>query len=491
LLFSQLVEVTKGATLAAVLRMDVSSLQASLNSLSIYIDAPIVIDLLGYHGPAAQSASVELVALAKDLGAKVCVFAHTVREAKAVLNAAKDQLRTGHRVNETFRAAVYFLEGGMSAADVEIAIQRFDEQLQGAGIRERPKPDDYYKYGLDESLLESNISSAIRYANGAALRYDVDSISAVHMLREGGGGETLERSRAVFVTGNRDLVFAANKSREIHHEYPLALVDSTLASLLWVRGPSMAEDLPAKRITATAWAGMQPEPGRWIHYLGEADRLEERGELAREDAILLRLSAESKRELMREAAGDPENFAAIPPSELVKRVKEGLAAPLIEKVKKLKQEAEFVELKHLDDVSTAQQEVRDANAQIKSLRQRLDAAESDSVLTNERNAQQLDRLRQRADRDVRRGVNVVLWILGGGLIVASILAWISPPRLDGTVTPAAVLPLLVIGSIVLLINISTQVVGGSLREWLGHLRGPITTALYSRRLDRLGLTAHE
>ena len=110
---------------------------------------------------------------------------------------------------------------------------------------------------------------------------------------------------------------------------------------------------------------------------------------------------------------------------------------------------------------------------------------------NERNAQQLDRLRQSADRDVRRGINVILWILGGGLVVASILAWLSPPRLDGTAAPAAVLPLLVIGLIVLLINIVTQIVGGSLREWLGHLRGPITTALYSRRLDRLGLTARE
>lgn len=491
--YTHLVEVAKGATLSAVLRMDVSSLQASLSGLSIYLDAPIIIDILGHHGGAARSASLELVSLATSLGAKVCVFAHTVREAKSVLSAAQSLLRTGSRVDETFRAAVYFLEVGMSPADVEVAIQRFDEALELLGVCEREKPDTYYQHGLDEAALEENIKAIVHYARGAALRYDVDSISAIHRLREGRTSERMDRARSVFVTSNSDLVRAANKSREETHEFPLALVDSTLASLLWVRRPSLAEDLPAKRITATAWAGMQPDPGRWLQYLGEVDRLEQRGELAREDAILLRLSSESKRELMREATGEPDKFAAVPPSQLVENVKKGLSAPLRTKVEELEREAELSEAERVQQLAQADIKISEAEivarasqSEAEKLRARLDQAESVSSEVRLRQRMQLANLRDRADRDVRRWILFAVVAVGLVLVAISAVAWLNPLDFSKPFSPLS-LSLLGIGALTIVLGVVNQVAGGNLREWLDRRRDPMVARLYRSRLFKLGL----
>ncbi|WP_163630735.1 hypothetical protein [Microbacterium sp. B35-04] len=495
--YSHLVEVAKGATLSAVLRMDVSSLQASLGGLSIYLDAPIVIDVLGHHGDAARSASLELVSLAVSLGAKVCVFAHTVREAKSVLAAAQSLLRTGTRVDENFRSAVYFLEVGMSPADVEIAIQRFDDDLQVLGVRERPKPDTYYQHGLDEAALEENIKGAVHYARGAALRYDVDSISAVHRLREGRTSERLDRARSIFVTPNSDLVRAANKSREASHEFPLALVDSTLASLLWVRRPSLAEDLPAKKVAATAWAGMQPDPGRWLQYLGEVDKLEQRGELAREDAILLRLSSESKRELMREAAGEPDKFSAVPPSQLVENIKSGLSAPLKSKVEELERDAALAEARRVQELSQAETQASDAElkaqasqSEAEELRTRLAQAEATSSDARHRQTKQLAQLRGRADRDVRRRILFAVVAVGVVLVALSVVAWLNPLDLAKPLSPFSVV-LLGVGALTIVLGVINQVAGGNLREWLDRRRDPMVAHLYRSRLAKLGLDHDE
>ena len=495
--YTHLVEVAKGATLSAVLRMDVSSLQASLSGLSIYLDAPIVIDVLGHHGEAARSASLELVSLAGSLGATVCVFAHTVREAKSVLSAAQSLLRTGVRVDENFRSAVYFLEVGMSPADIEVAIQRFDDDLKALGVRERPKPDTYYQHGLDEASLEGNIKAAVHYARGAALRYDVDSISAIHRLREGRTSERMDRARSVFVTSNSDLVRAANKSREETHEFPLALVDSTLASLLWVRRPSLAEDLPAKKIAATAWAGMQPDPGRWLQYLGEVDKLEQRGELAREDAILLRLSSESKRELMREASGEPDRFAAVPPSQLVENIKNGLSAPLKTRLEELEREVELADAQRAQQLEQAENKISDAElvarasrSEADELRTRLDQAEAMSGKARLRQNQQLAKLRERADREIRRWILFVVVAIGLVLVTFSIAAWLNPLDLSKPFSPGS-LALLGFGVLTIVLAVVSQVAGGNLRDWLDRRRDPMVARLYRARLSKLGLDSEE
>lgn len=335
--FSAFVEIAKGATLAAVIQMDVSSLDASLRQLAVFVDTPLVLDVLGYHGVESQSATLDMMELAKNLGARVQVFEHTVREVRSVLEAAKEALRSKAKRMENFRVALFFVEADKSAADVEIALQKIDESIRSHGIQIVPKPDDYGDFGLDESRLTENVQQEVHRQNLTATHYDVDSVHAVHRLRRLKAGARLDQARALFVTSNSGLVRAADRSREEPTEFPLVILDSALASLLWVRSPLLAKDLPAKQVIATAWAGMQPEPGRWAEYLADVEKLEETGEISHDDALLIRMSSESQYELMRESHGRPEKFAHVSPSKIISSIKARATEPLETEILELKE----------------------------------------------------------------------------------------------------------------------------------------------------------
>lgn len=413
--FNAFVEIAKGAILAAVIQMDVSSLDASLNQLSIFLDTPLMLDVLGHHGPESQSATLDMIELAKNLGAKIQVFEHTIRETKSVLEAAKEALRSGSRRMESFRVARYFVEANKSAADVEIALQRIDESVRNHQIKVVDKPDDYARFGLDESILTQNVQQEVHHQNLTATHYDVDSIHGVHRIRKGRAGERLDQAKALFVTSNSGVVRAADLSREAPHEFPLAVLDSTLASLLWVRSPLVASDLPAKQVIATAWAGMQPEPGRWAEYLADVERLENAGDISHDDALLIRLSSESQHELMRESRGQAEKFIQVAPSTIIHNIKSRATAPL---------EAEISELK----VDNLERTKRAEETEI-SLREQLETAarlnaETSTQLLAITDAQERQRARIISEAD-KTGLTVSRLVLGAIVLVIGGVAALS------------------------------------------------------------------
>lgn len=472
-IFNKLVEVAKGATLAALLRTDVSSLSASLKNVSIYLDAPLLVDVLGHHGGAAKAASLELVELARGLGARVRVFRHTVREVEAILDAAENFLRSGRQPEATFRAAVYFIESGSSPADVRLAREQIDVALRDLDIHVRPKPDNYTQYGLDESALEESLQREIHYFNRVAREYDADSIAAVHMLRAGGAGPTLERAKSVFVSGNWDVVRVANQAREVDGEFPLALLDSTLASLLWVRSPTLAADLPAKKISASAWAGMSPSQGVWIQYLAEVDRLEADGSLKPEDAILLRYAGESRRELMREVAGDEQAIAAVPPSQLVERVKGELAGPLKTQLEDLQAQVTANGRAADDAVAAAEGETESLRAELQR-EQELKAQRRDAVI-----ARATDAARKRVGR-VLWGTFILLALLIVGSSVASKLLPETSPI--GTV---ATWTFSVLAAVAIVLALAWQLDGRPVRAWLE----PVESRLAEQKVRRALIAA--
>lgn len=478
-IFDLLVEVAKGATLAAVLKMDVSSLEASLNDLWVYFDTSIVLNALGYHGDAEQAASLEVLQIGKKLGIHASVFEHTVREVQSILVAAQNTIRSGSRNLEGFKVAEHFLDADYSAADLEILIARLERDIQELGIKIRPKPDDYHEYGLDEPELDRIVGESISYQSESGRRYDVDSISAVHRLRQGRAGDNLERARALFITKNRHLVNAAYRARESGSEFSIALLESTFASLLWVRRPSLAEDLPEKRILATAWAGMQPEKNRWLEYLAEADKMVERGELSHEDALLLRLSPVGRHELMKNAVGNPEKFSQVKPTELLEKLKVDLSAPLNEKIEEL-------EAKNTLLSDTASLAIDEMNATLVSTKQAL----RDSEALNE--TLQSDRFDQRVrlyNHSHKSAARVARFsFLGVCIVVIALLAGsqlldVQPLGQAGRINQILVLVGVVLTAIIGILSIC----GVNLTRLLPTLTEKIARSKYARALDRSGL----
>ncbi|BBE24577.1 hypothetical protein MN0502_34600 (plasmid) [Arthrobacter sp. MN05-02] len=110
-----------------------------------------------------------------------------------------------------------------------------------------------------------------------------------------------------------------------------------LASILWVRSPAAASDVPRQVLLASAYAGMQPSLHLWSRYLEEVEKLENSSAVTADEAIILRSSSVSRETLMDETLGDPEALTAESPKEVLNRIKSEATAPLESQVEILTQ----------------------------------------------------------------------------------------------------------------------------------------------------------
>lgn len=152
-------------------------------------------------------------------------------------------------------------------------------------------------------------------------------ILVVHAGRSRRDSTDIERSRAAFVTPNAPL---AKTTREFfqpdgpHGAVALATTDHALASVLWLKNPTSAPDLPTKRPIADAYAALQPSDAIWKLYLAEIGRLQEKGVTTADEYFVLRHAQVAKRTLIDLTQGDQKAFSAGTVDEVLAVAKDSL-----------------------------------------------------------------------------------------------------------------------------------------------------------------------
>jgi hypothetical protein len=487
--FGYVEDAAKGAILAAVVLLDTSTLQRSLKGLTLYLDTPVLINVLGYHGAASQTAAEQMLRLAQKLGASVAAFDHSIKELEGVLSSAETSLRIrGGRGGPTNLVFAHFISENVSAADVAMHRAGITKNLNAAHIEIKPLPSGYHRYGLDETQLEIELGSLIRYQHDRARRYDVDSLSAIHRLRKGEDSSNIERTRAIFITTNAAVARASSNFAGETKSWPLAMTESAIASMLWVRSPAIADDLPRAQLLASAFAGMQPAKPLWGKYLDEVAKLEIRGELSPEDALLLRIGIEPRMALMAETLGEAAEISSDTLLSVLDRMKQETVKPFLEELSaergrtsKATQEA--------DNASTgwlAQQEVNS------DLLKKVEAAEEKATYMlqkvselEDRDALRMDRIRHRAIKMAKITVLIVTSALGLPIIVLSFLSFVLPNTNDVPTwlkTSGAVA-----GAFLLTIAAVREFVPGTVSGWLKKIEQPLAKKYEVASIRRAGL----
>jgi hypothetical protein len=82
-----------------------------------------------------------------------------------------------------------------------------------------------------------------------------------------------------------------------------------MTTIVWLKNPLGAPDLPRKRIIADCYAAMNPPERLWRLYLDEVEALRNRNDLAENDYHLLRYSTEARRALTEITLGDADAFS--------------------------------------------------------------------------------------------------------------------------------------------------------------------------------------
>ena len=454
------VEAAKGAMLASVLLIDTSALSESLNELTLVLDTPVLMDVLGFHGELPQKATEEVLKLARSQGARLVAFDHSVSELEGILVSISQALRRGPLSRSTSAGYLHFAEMESTPADIVMIQSSLPNLLSEASINTIERPDDYQKYGLDERKLEELIQESVHYKQDEARVNDVRTISGTHRLRRGRASKAFEHSGAVFVTSNFKLVLGA-ASFETGSNFPIAVAIEALASILWVRSPSTAPDAPKQMLLAAAFAGMQPSAHLWTVYLKEVDRLEASSEITSDQAIVLRSSRFSRGALMEETLGAIDGARDEAPLAVLGRLQRETAEPLEQKV----------------------QELQSAAARFEALAL---AAESGRIADQESAAAVVAvsrvRIRERAELTARRAVRGLAWGVRSILLSAAVAAIVFLIFLPDPTSRIGTLVVAVIGIAAFVVPFFP-----TLEVWLERWQKTYATKIESQRLIDAGL----
>jgi len=366
--FDHLETIVKGSMLASALFLpDPARTERKFKNTEIYFDTSFLIFVLGHAGPIRRDPCVELLTLLTDSGARLSCFTHTFDEAWAALRACAFRLERKDVRNAYGPSMEFFLTEGIDADDVEARMARMEEDLRKLRIHIRPSLQGEYEGQVDENTLRSSLQAELPFHSDNALDRDVKSLAGVMRLWKGSEPPYLEDAPALFVTTNsavarvaRELyrhATAGNGDGDVPKSVAPCVTDQNLTTLLWLKKPTQAPELPRKRIIADTMAAMQPSMDLLAKYEAQLELLMRRGDIQPDDYYLMRYSREAKRALMDETVGQEDAFVEGTVSEVIQRARKAMLAEAEVQLTQQKQLREMAERRALEEQRLREEEV--------------------------------------------------------------------------------------------------------------------------------------
>ena len=344
--FTYLEKIVEGAMLTSVVFLpDLGSTSRKFKDATAYLDTPFLLRALGYEGKEVAEPARELLALLKSQGVRVACFDHTRVEVRGVLNSAAKGLE-GRTARGRGGVVSYFAQQGKRGADVFLLAAELEKHLRELGVEILPTPSDDKHAALDKPALERALNRGVRYVSSTTLDYDLKSLAAVHSIRKGQSQLILEHAKAIFVTTNTKLVDVVRKHFENDDRdlfaWPLAISDSNLATIVWLKEPMAAPELPRKQIMAECYAALRPDPVLWDRWLDEIDRTDP-GKFTPEQLEIMRFSPDVQRALMDRTFGDPDAVSQPTVAEVLSQAEAKVREPLTQEVNELRDQLEHLQ----------------------------------------------------------------------------------------------------------------------------------------------------
>jgi len=325
-LFESFMRFVEGHMLAnALLCPDLKQVSNTYDNVVFYLDTPILIRLLGLEGDEEQQAVEELIRLVHRLKGKIHYFSHTHDELVTAIRISADFVDSPKGRGSIVAAAIRLKR---TKSDLILIAENSEATLEAFGISCVPSPrydQQTHRFEISEATFAAVLDDEINYHNPRARDNDIKSVRSIYVLRKGLTPQSIEKSKAVFVTSNVSFSRAAFEYGKIHEqsrEVSTVITDFSLANTAWLKAPHGASQLPQKEVLALAYAAIQPTSSFWTKVLEEADKLQATGEISPRDHQLLRSSRHVQDELMKLTLGSEESLTKESITRTVERVTE-------------------------------------------------------------------------------------------------------------------------------------------------------------------------
>lgn len=265
-----MVKLAKGHALSTLVCLqDLHKMKGSLKDVEIYLDAPILFNLLDLNDRANYHLASELMQILKDNGAKFCIFEHNYNEVISTLTDARERLASGkYDLRKSSRLLKMAHREKMSSIQIGLKIDEFSHLLENwqVTVKGRPEiPAGYQEidiqqlYDIIKDVYTNRGTRNLFFNELNMLETDVDSISFVYRLRGNIACTSLKNSKALLLTTNRVISTASHDKRinYLNHAIPACSTDVFLSTILWTNYPKSNDDLNQKLLLSECYNGIE------------------------------------------------------------------------------------------------------------------------------------------------------------------------------------------------------------------------------------------
>ncbi len=323
--------ILQGHMLANVLFLPNSSTtRQEFEHTAVYFDTEFLMYALGYQGLAFRDPAVELLNLVSEARGQMRCLPQTVEEIRRNLYTAGDVLERqdlSDLYGSLLQTVLDFQDRGIGRSDIDIMVDTIEEELLLLGIEVLDSSfieKEYWSGQIDEPGFEQALSSWLTYKRVKAREHDVTAVATIMRLRKGESYAKLETCKAVLVTTNMKVILAARRffyPETRPNSIAPCVSDIDLATVLWLKEPMSAPNLPRKRIIAMSYAATRPSDAVLGAYLSKLTELEHQNGDAEAQYRLLRYSTFARTALMEVTLGDGESITQGNMAEIHARIK--------------------------------------------------------------------------------------------------------------------------------------------------------------------------
>ncbi len=374
--------------------------RTSLAGLTVYLDSPLILDMLGVNTEYAEYGA-ELLESIKASGATAAAFDHSIAEAESVVSAQLAYLRSG--INQATSKWGITAKPDLLSALLGNVGERAAKRL-AIQIHRDPELNLHRRAAGPVGDIEADMNERMQaWGTVESREYDRKSVWSMLSIRDTGTPCTrVCDSKLLLLARNTALVNIANTAwltwlkgttRHSHTHIdkwaPISMSDKQFAGYLWLRGGGENGSISRSRLLAHCSAAVRPRAD--IKARAYNLVLDLNGRQEADDVAALLEDREGARALMRVTRGDPEDVTKERLPYILEQVKlaageyaAGVVRAESEKALEATRAAHAEELEAVLRQAKALEDAKSAEAH--AARQKLLQAEQDSQTLAAQNA---------------------------------------------------------------------------------------------------------
>jgi len=352
-LFEVIRKLAMSYLVASALTFDVSTEARvdGFSDLTIYLDTPIVLRLLGLQSDELELSNKELIdSFNETIKPNYYIFQHTFDEISNILSDCANWIdNPGYDPLYANAALLRFIEKNFNRTKIELYISQLTQKLSEIGIT----IDNHEYYHLvhktaqiDTIKLKDKLVEAYKrrnpkfeqHKNASSLDYDIRSIENIVKLWGTKSAKDYSSLKYVFLTNNSTLAYVSRKFTADYwwdgknHKSP-CITDYYLGTMVWLSTSSnKLESYSKLKLLADCSAATTLSREVMEKFLDELKQLQQTKGIKDSDYLLLRRYAFEKNYLQNITLNEEEAFKNDTIEQLLEDIKSDIQKPLVQEI---------------------------------------------------------------------------------------------------------------------------------------------------------------